>query len=331
MSATPRPKIRFALVGAGAIAHAYGQAFESSEHAELVAIADTREEAGAAFGERFGCTPYTSVAGMLEANSLDAAIVATPPSTHEDIVAQLIDHGLPVLCEKPLTTDIAAARRMVTRAQESGVLLSMASKFRYVPDTIAARQMLAAGVIGDVALYENVFTGRVNMSQRWNSDPAISGGGVLIDNGTHSVDIFRYLLGPIARVHAVEGGRAAGLGVEDSAHLFLESESGVRGHIDLSWRIQKPLPWFVALYGDLGTIELGWRESRYKLHAQTEWVKFGDGYDKVGAFRGQIDNVAAAIRGEESLLVDVDAAVASVEAISAAYRSLASTSWETTT
>ncbi len=324
-------KIRFGLVGAGAIAHSYGQAFETSEHATLVSVADTRADACSAFAERFDCAPHVSLDDMLRNNHLDAAIVATPPATHEGIVAQLLDHGLPVLCEKPLTTDVAAARRMIARAQERGLLLSMASKFRYVPDLIAARQMVAAGVIGRVALFENVFTGRVDMSQRWNSDPDISGGGVLIDNGTHSVDIARYLLGPIARVNAIEGARAPGLAVEDSAHLFLEWESGTRGHVDLSWRIHKPLPWFVALYGDLGMMELGWRESRYKLHAQSEWVKFGDGYDKVGAFRGQIDNVAAAIRGQEALLVDVDAALASVAAITAAYRSMASSGWEAAT
>ena len=323
-----RQPVRFGLVGAGAIAHAYGQAFATTAAAELVGVADARAEAADAFGEQYGCAAFRDHAAMLDAVAPEAVIVATPPSTHEELVVDLLRRGVAVLCEKPLAPTPAAARRMIAAAREADVPLSMASKFRYVADMIAAKSLLASGVLGEVLRCDNVFTGRVDMSGRWNGDPAIGGGGVLIDNGTHSVDVMRYLLGPLVRVQVVEGGRAEGMRVEDTVHAFVEAASGARGQIELSWRIHKPLPWFVTVFGTLGMLEVGWQQSRYKLYSAGEWVVFGKGYDKVGAFARQLDNVAGAIRHEEPMLIDADDALASVETIAAAYRSMTAATWQ---
>ena len=216
---------------------------------------------------------------------------------------------------------------MLEAAQAQGVLLSMGSKFRYVDDVVRAKSLVASGILGEIVRLENVFTSRVDMAPRWNSDPVRSGGGVLIDNGTHSVDIMRYFLGPLAEVHAVEGKNVQGLLVEDTARLFVKSHSGIMGSVDLSWSINKELDWYVNIYGSLGTIQIGWKLSRYKVSSGREWVTFGNGYDKVQAFRDQVANFARAIRGTEALRITWEDAVASVEVVEAAYQSLRASAW----
>ena len=157
----------------------------------------------------------------------------------------------------------------------------MAAKFRFVEDVIRARQIVESGILGELIVFENMFASRVDMTRRWNSDPAISGGGVLIDNGTHSVDIVRYFLGPIVEVMAVEAKRVQDLEVEDTATMLLRTADGVLGTVDLSWSIDKATDTYITIYGSQGTISVGWQGARYRQVSSPEWVEFGDGYDKV--------------------------------------------------
>jgi predicted dehydrogenase len=327
MSNTQEP-VRFGLVGAGAIAQAYAEAFTQTTAAKLVAVADSRREAAEKMADAAQCQAFTDAESMADAVELDAVLVCTPPSTHRDVCCSLLERGIHVLCEKPLAISSADAEAMIAAAEARGLHFTMASKFRYVADVQKAKELIANGTIGEVVLFENVFTGRVDMSTRWNSNPEIAGGGVLIDNGTHSVDVTRFCLGELAEVQAMEGNRIQLLPVEDTAKMFVRSAAGVLGSIDLSWSVSKELPYFIAVYGSEGTILVGWRESKFRRAGDADWTVFGAGYDKFAAFRGQIENFAGVVRGEESLVVTPEDALASVQVIEAAYRSLARGAWE---
>lgn len=320
-------KIKFGMIGAGGIAQSYVQAFDHSDNAHLVAVADTRTDAAQAMAERSGCQSYDSYQAMAEGTEIDAVIVCTPPVTHPEICLYFLERSCNVLCEKPFSVDFKSAKQMLDAADKSGAKLTMASKFRYVEDVVRAKSIITSGILGEIVLFENAFTACVDMSSRWNSEPKISGGGVLIDNGTHSVDIMRYFLGPLAEVQVVEGKRIQGLPVEDTVRIFVQSKSGVMGNIDLSWSINKELDYYIRIYGSHGTISVGWKESKYRQSSSRDWVVFGKGYDKIQAFRSQIDNFAKAIRGEETLLITAEDGLASVEVIEAAYASMQRNQW----
>ena len=322
-------RLRFGMIGAGGIAQAYAEAFRNSEFARIVAVADTRPEAAKALSEGIGCQSYNSYQAMAKKEKLDAVVVCTPPATHPKICLYFVERKVNVLCEKPLSIDVKNAKLMVEAARSAQVKLTMASKFRYVEDVIRAKSIVASGILGEIVLFENAFTSRVDMSSRWNAESKISGGGVLIDNGTHSVDLMRYFIGPLAQVQVVEGKRVQGLAVEDTVHIFVRSISGVMGAIDLSWSINKELDSYINIYGSHGTVFVGWKESKYRQSSSRDWVVFGNGYDKVQAFRSQINNFCKAIRGEENLLITAEDALASVEVIEAAYTALQQNQWTT--
>jgi predicted dehydrogenase len=322
-------KVRFGLIGAGGIAQAYVDAFAHSTGAELIGVTDVSIEAAVATARKAGCDHYPSVTAMCDAAGPDAVIICTPPSTHPELSIQCVDEGVHVLCEKPFAVDSSSARDMIDAARQNGVQISMASKFRHVPDVARAKELIAAGTLGEVRLFENVFTGYVDMSARWNADPAIGGGGVVIDNGTHSVDIARYLFGPVGEILAVEGSRYQPIEVEDTARLFVRTQTGIPGEIDLSWSISKPLPAFLTIYGTSGMLQVGWKESKYKRASDKDWTVFGNGYDKVAAFRRQIEGFARSIRRGEPLVVTPEEALASVDVIEAAYQALHQGRWQT--
>ncbi len=319
--------LNIGIVGAGNIAQVYGDAVLGLDSVKITGIADVISDAGNALSTKLGCPAFSSYQTMgFEAN-LDAVIICTPPITHSPIAQYFARCGVHVLCEKPLSIDVPSAKSMLRCAAENGIILTMASKFRFVDDMISARNLIASGNLGEIVQIENTFTSYVDMSQRWNAIRTFSGGGVLIDNGTHASDIFRFLMGPLLQVHAVEAKRVQRLQVEDTASFTVRAASGALGTSDLSWSLQKPTDSFIRIYGTGGTLFVGWKDSRLLARGSSDWDTVGRGYDKLGAFKGQIENFVRAIRGEEQIEVTPTEALASVEAIDAVYASIRFNRW----
>lgn len=318
--------IRFAMIGAGGIANGHSESFAGMDDATVVAVADIDPEAAQRIAAQHDAEVYADHLSLMDQAKPDAILICTPPLSHADITHDALDRGVAVLCEKPFTIDVRNARRLYNRAHEEGHVLTMASKFRFVEDVIAARAMIQKGDIGEPVIFENAFTSHVDMSNRWNADPAVSGGGVMIDNGTHSADIVRYLIGPITEVMAIEGKRLQGLRVEDTAKMFLQTANGVMASVDLSWSLDKSLDHFIWVFGTEGEIRVGWRESSIRKPGG-DWEQFGTGYGKIAAMQAQLQNMVDHLRDGEDLVITVEDALSSVGVIEAAYSSLKSNEW----
>ncbi len=318
---------KIGIVGCGRISQSYLAALKECPEIRLTAVMDVREEAAKATAEAAGCAYFTNLERFARESAIDGAIVCAPPNEHRLITCTLMECGIHVLCEKPFATCIGDAEAMIRASHETNRILMMASKFRYVEDVIRARAMITSGMLGQVLFFENWFCAKVNMRDRWNSDPEIAGGGVLIDNGTHSVDIARYLLGPICRVCANEARRVDELPVEDTANLAFTTESGTLGSIQLSWSLRGERPDYISLRGTEGCVSIGWAESKYQHNGHREWVNFGTGYNKVEAFKRQMLNFIGTIQGSANPIITLDEALCSVKVIDAAYRSLHEQAW----
>ena len=257
----------------------------------------------------------------------DAVVVCTPPAIHVDVALDLVAHGIAVLCEKPLTLDLPSAVKLVGAADDAGVLLTMAAKFRYVDDVIRAQEIVESGSLGELIVVRE----RLRV-------PGPDGRTVELRSGhqrrrrphrqRHALRrLVRYFLGSVSEVMAVESKRVQAVAVEDTAQMLIRTAVGTRGTIDLSWSIDKEVDSFASIYGSEGTIHVGWRESKYRSVSSPEWVRFGSGYDKLACMRAQVANFCGALLGREELLITPEDAVASVAVIEAAYESLEQGRW----
>ena len=129
-----------------------------------------------------------------------------------------------MLCEKPLTTNVADAEKMIATAENNSVLFTMASKFRYCDDVIKAKGILASGVLGDVLQFENAFTAKVECPSDGIPSRDVGRRTSCIDNGTHSVDIIRYFIGGIESVLVVEPA-APRIKVDENVKMFAKTKT----------------------------------------------------------------------------------------------------------
>ncbi len=322
----PAP-LRFGLVGAGRIGETYAAALAGLPTARLVAVADRDPERAAIVAGPARATTHPSGESMLAAGGLDAVIVCTPPDSHARFSIAAAEAGYHVLCEKPVARGVPEARAVIDAAARAGVRFTMGAKYRFVPEVSEAARILASGHLGRLVMVENTFAAPTDMRGRWNADPGVSGGGVLIDNGTHSVDLLRALAGDVTEVLAVPAPRVQDLPVEDTVRVLARCADGALGVLFLSWSLDARDRAYLVLHAEAGQVQVGWRGGRYRCGANGDWVHFGGGYDKVAAIRAQVANLVDAVRDPNRLLVGPEDALASVAVIEAAYRAMRTDAW----
>jgi predicted dehydrogenase len=318
--------LRVALVGAGRIARVHADALEGSSEARLVAVADPRWEAARALSLETGCPAYASAEEMIERERPEAVIVCTPPNHHAAVSQYLLGEGIHVLCEKPLARDLGEAMAMIGAAGLSGCRLVLAAKYRFVPGVVLARKILLAGSLGDPLSAEITFAQKVEMKGNWYADPAVSGGGVMADNGPHAVDLLRFLFGPVEAVSVTEGPRSQGLGVEESVEIEARAGDSVAGRIHLSWNAGGGET-YLTIHGTEGTLELGWKGCRCRTPASEDWTPLAPGYDRAQAFRALHQSFALAAQGLGAPEGSPEDALATATVVAAAYTSLARGGW----
>jgi predicted dehydrogenase len=168
------------------------------------------------------------------------------------------------------------------------------------------KQALQDGLIGTPMMFRNRFAGVLPaVESRWFSDPALAGGGVIMDTCVHSVDLFRYLFGDVRRVQASATTRASDLGpalrVEDTAILTLTSLDGVIGVIEASWRTA-PGEWTVSVYGTSGTLTMDYSTMNL-VHQNADGTRTTMPISDEDRFMAEVRHFAACVRGEAELLV----------------------------
>jgi predicted dehydrogenase len=230
--------LRFAIIGCGGHSTAFQlPAVSRSPLAALTAVVDAdatwantvarRFRAAAAFSD------FREVIGRV-----DAAIIATPNTTHADIASVLLEHGIHVLCEKPVSTSLTELDRMAAAAAASGARLMGAHCLRFSANIAMLKQAIAAGWLGDIVKISGAIgTPYANGAHRtdFRKNRRLSGGGVLVDLGIHMIDLAIWLVdSPPVRV-AFERENAEGWAVETDACIDLEFAGASRATLNCSF------------------------------------------------------------------------------------------------
>ena len=317
--------MRVGIIGLGRAGRVHLDAWRQVPGVEVVAACD-RSAASRRFARESGLRSYTEPAYLLGHEDIDAVSICTPPVHHAPAAIACLERGIDVLCEKPLATNGHAALEMLRVATRERRQLLLATKFRHTPDLVAARQLIRDGAIGDPIAFEIDFSSMVDMSKRWNCRRAVAGGGVIIDNGCHALDIVTYLFGTVSKVQATRLKPVQNIGVEDSATIVVAAGHGLVGRIDVSWSLATGRETYVTVYGSKGTIEVGWRGSRLRVAGKDPEV-IGPGYDKNDAHVRMLEAFKGVCAGTVPPWITPVEVMRTVATVEACYVSLRSGSW----
>ncbi|MFN7920583.1 MAG: Gfo/Idh/MocA family oxidoreductase [Bryobacteraceae bacterium] len=316
---------KVAIAGLGRIGGVHLDAWRRVPGVEVVAVCDDDSDAQKrAASASLPC--YATLPEMLRGGSIDAVSLCTPPAMHLPMAARAMEQGVHVLCEKPLAVNPAAAERLTRISRTTGAKLQMATKFRHVPEINQARQMIREGGIGEVVSAAIEFAGAVDMTQRWNSSLRIAGGGVIMDNGSHALDLLQFLFGPIERVHAARLHPLQKLEVEDQAIVLAETASGVVGEVTLTWSMQPASDTYLTVRGSKGSIAIGWKSSFVRKNGEPP-VQIANGYDKNVAHERMMSAFRDMAQGRGMGWITLQECVAVQQAVECAYRSMRSGAW----
>ncbi len=319
--------VRLGLLGCGGIAQTHLEAIARVGRVKLSSVQDLDPQAAQNAAAKYGARAVSSGDDIFRDPDIDAVILCIPPVHHFEFIKKAIASGKHTLCEKPFTITVREAEEIKRLSTAAERLVMMASKFRFVEDVIEARKLIQSGTLGEVVMAEVIFCSIVDMEKRWNSNRAVSGGGVLIDNGSHAVDVIKYLVGPIKSVYAQAGKRSQKMDVEDTARLHFETEDRIVGMVDLSWSLYKHTPSYVNIFGTKGTIEVGWTQSKLWDSKEKTSKIFGNGYKKLDAFVKQIEHFADCVEKKALPILGIEDAIDSVRVIESAYTSIQEKRW----
>ena len=244
--------VRLALFGAGGIGSLHlGLASEVSE-CEVVAVADPRQAVAALAGAH-GARFYRDYRELLARESVDGAIVAASTDRHAEVGIACTERGLPVLVEKPITDTLESGRALVDAAATHRVALAVGHHRRFDPAIEVARDAIGSGRIGRLVAVECLWSVRKHdayYEADWRCHRP--GGGPVLINLVHDVDLLRHLCGDVARVYAEGGSWLRGHEVEDTVAVTLRFTNGALGTILASDAAPSPWGW------ELGTGENPW-------------------------------------------------------------------------
>jgi UDP-N-acetyl-2-amino-2-deoxyglucuronate dehydrogenase len=349
-------RTRFVLVGAGVIGKHHGQVIASlADRIELVAVVDTHLDRAEPLAAEHGAATFPTLTEALAAVETDAVSICTPTGTHGALAIEALQAGRHVIIEKPAEVTVAKTDEIIAAQRDAGTVVTVISQHRFDPSTEIAVAAIERGELGrltsglaavDWWRGQNYYD-----SGEWRGTWDLDGGGALMNQGVHTVDLMVATLGRPVEVFAYTGTLAhERIEVEDVTAGVVRFESGALGALHATTAAYPGLSARLQVHGDKGSIvidndeltfihvtpqgtegeekaygSLGGSENQLANYVSESRGGSGTGSDPAAlsgnAHRRQYENFLAALAGEEPLRVDLETNRQAIAIITGAYES----------
>lgn len=228
------------VIGAGLIGKRH--IHHVAREAKLASVVDPNPSAQS-IADEFNVPYFSTISDMLSAGGADGAIIATPNQLHETHGIECLRAKLPILVEKPITSDVASAENLVSVSEELDIPILVGHHRRHNPLIKTAKAKIDEGILGEIQAVQGscwLFKPDEYFDTAWRVG---AGSGPILINLIHDIDLLRHLCGEIATVQALKSNRVRGFNVEETAAIMMKFHNGTLGTISVSDTIVSPLSW----------------------------------------------------------------------------------------
>lgn len=306
------PSLGFGIVGTGAIAAIHAQAIAGTAGAQLRAICGRSPEGARAFAARHGCEAETDLASFLARRDVDVVCVTVPSGAHRDVTIAALEAGKHVLCEKPLEITTPRIDDMIAAADRSTGLLAAVFQSRLSADAGRLKRAIAEKRFGRIASCSGYVKWWRDPSyyggSTWKGTKHLDGGGALMNQAIHTVDLLQWLMGMPTRVSARVATLVHAIEVEDTAVAWMEFADGALGVLEAGTSNFPGADMRIEVTGEKGTavLENGkistWSFADAANHGATP-----DAAPPGGS--GASNPIAIGSEGHRALMIDLVAAI----------------------
>jgi predicted dehydrogenase len=322
--------MRVAIVGCGLIGGKRAKSIAACGHT-VACTADTVFDRAVQLAKAHpGCAVSQDWRELVKWDGIDAIVVATINDSLAAITLAAVKAGKHVLVEKPAARSADELRPVAEAAKLSGATVRVGFNHRFHPAILKARELVDAGAVGPLMFVRGRYGhgGRIGYDREWRADPALAGGGELLDQGVHLIDLTRWFLGDVERVSGVAGTFFWDMPVEDNGFVCTHHSGGQIGWLHASCSEWKNL-FCLEIYGRTGKLQIDGlggsygveRLAYYRMLPQmgppetTIWEYPGEDSSWVAEFR----DFERAIRGEPARGATLEDAVAALAVVGAVY------------
>ncbi|OGS18820.1 MAG: hypothetical protein A3J83_02000 [Elusimicrobia bacterium RIFOXYA2_FULL_40_6] len=328
-------KIGFGIVGCGIIAETHAKYIKEISDAELLAVAGRDAQKTKLFAEKFGIKhTYTDYREMHKRADIEIVSICTPSGSHADITIDAAKNKKNVIVEKPMDITLEKADEMINACKKNNVKLGIIFQLRFADECARLKKLLDEGKLGKIILadlYMKFYRApEYYKKSSWKGTKKGDGGGALMNQGIHGIDLLQWFIGPVKSIQGLTGAlRHEGIEVEDTAVSILEFKNGAYGVIEGTTSVYPDLSQRIEIHGTNGSAILKgseWPEINYcefldkkeKFEIKkydSEAVMFGIPH------RRQLEDMIAAVRENREPMVNGIEGRKSLEIIMNIYES----------